>query len=115
MITITDSAIKQIRSILERENQESYHLRLGITGGGCSGFQYFLGLDNRHFEHDESYDFDGLNVVIDKFSMMYMKGSTLDYTTEEESMGFVFHNPNKLPSCSCETGSCDEAGEECCG
>lgn len=115
MITITDNATKQIRTILEKENKEDYHLRLGITGGGCSGFQYFLGLDNQHYEHDESYDFNGLNVIIDKFSMMYMKGSTLDYSTDEKNPGFVFNNPNPLPSCNCDTDCCDSAGKDGCG
>ncbi len=105
MVTITENAVKEICGIIEKENMTGHHLRLGVAGGGCSGLQYFLGFDNNIKESDDSFEFEGFKVLIDKEAVEVLKGSTLDYSTENDQPGFIFNNPNapKPPECG---GSC---------
>ncbi len=105
MITITDSAAEQVRNIIASEDKQGHHLRMGIAGGGCSGFQYFLGLDLEINETDEAMDYEGFKLLISKKDAPFLNGSTLDYSSDPANTGFVFNNPNapKPPECG---GSC---------
>ncbi len=105
MITITETAKKEIKSIIDSQEQKDFHLRVGIGGVGCSGYQYFLGLDSEVRDSDDTYDFEGFKLLIEKATVPLLDGSTIDYNNDENNTGFTFNNPNapKPPECA---GSC---------
>lgn len=102
-IQLTEAAIKQVRWLLARQNNPGTFLRVGVKGGGCSGFSYLLNLETGKSDWDTAYDFDGVPVVIDKKSQQYLSGTTLDFDTSNlmEGAGFTFHNPNARKTCGC--------------
>ena len=101
MITLTETAVRQVKKLKEEQNLEDYALRVGIQGGGCSGISYTLGFDSEVKEKDKVFDIEGIQVVVDMKSLLYLGGTTLTY---EESMmggGFRFENPNAKRTCGC--------------
>ncbi len=101
MITVTDAAIAHVKKLQEEQDLKDYALRVGIQGGGCSGLSYTLGFDSEIKEKDKVLEFDGIKVVVDPKSLLYLGGTTLTY---EESMmggGFRFENPNAKRTCGC--------------
>ncbi|MDQ7066037.1 MAG: iron-sulfur cluster insertion protein ErpA [candidate division KSB1 bacterium] len=101
MITITEKAIDEIRKILEQENEPDLFLRVGVQGGGCSGLSYFLSLDKEIRPQDKILEHDGVKVVVDSKSAMYLEGTILDFTDGLMGRGFVFNNPNAVRTCGC--------------
>ncbi len=101
MITITEKAIGEIRKILEQENEPDIFLRVGVQGGGCSGLSYFLSLDKEIRPQDKILEHDGVKVVVDAKSAMYLEGTILDFTDGLMGRGFVFNNPNAVRTCGC--------------
>ncbi|OGC93548.1 MAG: [Fe-S]-binding protein [candidate division Zixibacteria bacterium RBG_16_48_11] len=101
MIKVTESAIQEVKRLKEKQGAGSQYLRLGVETGGCSGLNYMLKLDDKVGEQDKVYDFDGLKVVVDIRSLLYLMGMTLDYTGELLGGGFKFVNPNAKKSCGC--------------
>lgn len=110
-ITLTPAAVEAVRDLLEKRNLKDYALRLFISGGGCSGFQYGMALENNIREEDIASEFDGVKVVVDEVSIEYLHGATVDFVDTPQGTGFKIENPNIMPSCNCgsPTGS-DEAG-----
>ena|SRR5947209_7415039 len=104
-IQLTETAIKQVRWLLARQNNPAMFLRVGVKGGGCSGYSYVLNLEMEKSDWDMAYDFDGVPVVIDKKSQKILSGTTLDFDTTNlmEGAGFTFHNPNAKKTCGCGT------------
>ena len=102
-ITVTENAAKQVKELMKAQNLESVHLRIGVKGGGCSGLSYSLEFDNELGPHDKTFDIDGIQVVCDAKSYLYLNGTTLDYVTEGLTGGFTFSNPNAKSSCGCGT------------
>jgi iron-sulfur cluster assembly protein len=101
-ITITAKAIAEIKRIREQNNiPETYGLRMGVRGGGCSGFSYALGFDAEPRASDIVLDADGLRVFIDAKSMFYLMGVTLDFSDGLMGRGFTFKNPNATRTCGC--------------
>lgn len=101
-IHVSDVAIKEIRTIMKDQNiPENYCLRIGIKGGGCSGFSYSLAFDEQSGENDLAFTFDDVKVVVDYKSMLYLKGVTLDFQDGLNGRGFVFNNPNATRTCGC--------------
>jgi len=101
-ITITAKAIAEIKRIREQNNiPETYGLRMGVRGGGCSGFSYALGFDAEPRANDIVLDADGLRVFIDPKSMFYLMGVTLDFSDGLMGRGFTFKNPNATRTCGC--------------
>jgi iron-sulfur cluster assembly protein len=105
MITLTPKAIEQVRSLIA-EQQPNGHLRIGVNGGGCSGLEYFLAIDDQIMEDDEIIDNSGVKVLVDKESMPYLTGSTLDFSTDIMNSGFTFSNPNATRTCGCGKSFC---------
>jgi len=102
-LQLTDRAIKRVRIAMAKEgiSPEQGGLRLGVTGGGCSGLSYAIKFDTRPRERDRVYDFDGVRVFVDPKSFLYLHGMTLDYEETLMRQGFNFINPNSTRSCGC--------------
>jgi len=102
-LTLTETAVKQVRKLLEEQKLENVYLRMGVKGGGCSGLSYSLEFDSEIGPHDKKFDLDGIQVVCDSKSYLYLNGITLDYVTEGLTGGFTFANPQAKSSCGCGT------------
>ncbi|MDD5088745.1 MAG: iron-sulfur cluster insertion protein ErpA [bacterium] len=101
MIQLTEKATTKVREIMERENKSEWMLRMGVRGGGCSGFKYLLGFDNQKSDEDEVFAQDGITLVCDTRSYLYLNGTEIDYEDGLNGSGFVFKNPNATKSCGC--------------
>lgn len=100
-ISITSTAIAELKRLLTEEKQVDLFLRLGVSSGGCSGMSYALAFDDKPLENDREFEFDGLKVRIDDQSLGYLKGTELNYTGGMIGGGFSFSNPNAKRSCGC--------------
>jgi iron-sulfur cluster assembly protein len=101
LITITDKAIQQIKTISDAENPEGTKgLRLAVTGGGCSGLSYKIEFSDQK-ERDNVLQFGDVKVLIDPKSVIYLKGIVLDFKDGLNGKGFVFDNPNAKNTCGC--------------
>ncbi len=102
-ITLTERAATEVKRIMEEEKkEEGTVLRLGVTGGGCSGFSYALGFDTTVDETaDAKSDQHGVQIVVDRKSSLYLDGTTLDFYDGLDKRGFTFDNPNAVKSCGC--------------
>ena len=117
-ITLTDAARAQLKGLLGREENPSLALRLFVTGGGCSGLQYGMALDDNMRPGDEVVTLDGVRVVVDDYTLPHVRGSEIDYVDSLMGGGFTVHNPNAVHSCSCGTSfdTGDDAGNaKACG
>lgn len=101
MITVTDSAKKQALMLMEEDEKDGLFIRVGVEGGGCSGLMYQLKFDNELTENDKSFEDNGVKVVVDKKSFLYLVGTTLDFSGGLNGKGFVFVNPNADRTCGC--------------
>jgi iron-sulfur cluster insertion protein len=101
MITITSSAAKKIKTIIDAEDP-SLKLRVFVEGGGCTGFQYGFSIEEQPpAEDDLTFDKDGISVVIDSVSMQYMSEAEIDYTESLMGSNFTIRNPNVKATCGC--------------
>jgi len=102
-VFLSETAAREIRTIIEREELaiDKIRLRVGIKGGGCSGFSYLLDLTETQKEHDELFEQHGIKIVCDPKSLLYLNGTTIDFRDELSGRGFVFQNPNATTSCGC--------------
>jgi iron-sulfur cluster insertion protein len=101
MINVTEAATQKIRSLLEEQGNPEYGLRVGVMGGGCSGFQYNLAFEDSAGEMDQVLETEGVRVFIDAKSCLYLNGVTLDYADGLMGAGFKIHNPNARSTCGC--------------
>jgi len=102
-ISITSGALKQLQRIRdEKKVPDNYGLRIGVKGGGCSGFSYILGFDEKK-EIDESFEIDGFNVFMEKAHGIYLIGMEIDWVEGLNNRGFTFTNPNATDTCGCGT------------
>jgi len=102
MIQITDKAKEKIAKLRQDEGKtENFHLRVSVHGGGCSGLMYDLGFDDTVAETDQVFDDKGLKVLVDKKSLLYLLGMTLDFSDGLNGKGFQFINPNATRTCGC--------------
>jgi iron-sulfur cluster assembly protein len=103
MITISDNAVEAIREAMKKEQLEPEvaYLRVGVKGGGCSGFTYTLTFDTEERAGDSTIEKDGVRLVIDLKSQLYLAGTTLDFSSGLNGKGFVFINPNAKGTCGC--------------
>jgi iron-sulfur cluster assembly protein len=101
-VTLTEQASKQVKKLMAEQSQPVF-LRMGVKGGGCSGLSYALEFDTEVGKHDKKFDLDGVTVVVDTKSYLYLNGTTLDYVTEGLQGGFTFINPQAKSSCGCGT------------
>ncbi len=103
MVTITDRAVSEVKTIIQQQSldPEKTYLRVGVKGGGCSGFSYTLDLTEHVSENDEQWDVNGVKVVCDPKSHIYLQGTSVDFKDEIMGRGFVFNNPNATHTCGC--------------
>ncbi len=102
-ITLSESAARRVAQLIELEGKPGLKLRVSVAGGGCSGFQYGFGLAEEADEGDLVVERDGVEMVIDGMSLMYLAGSEVDYVDEVMGSYFVVRNPNATASCGCGT------------
>ena len=100
-INMTPTAVAKVKEIMAQQNPVPSGLRVGVVGGGCSGFSYSMSFENGAGMMDKVIDIDGLKVFVDATSMMYLNGATVDYVETLEGAGFKFENPNVKNTCGC--------------
>ncbi len=101
VITLTDAAVEKARTLMERDGRDDYVLRLKVVGGGCSGLQYQLMFDKDVEDLDQKSEYDGISVVVDPKSAVYVVGTTIDYVDDLNQSGFKIDNPNASNTCGC--------------
>tara|TARA_Y100000992_G_C21120335_1_gene421584 strand:- start:417 stop:740 length:324 start_codon:yes stop_codon:yes gene_type:complete len=101
MIKVTENAKSKALQLMKDDGNEGYFIRVGVKGGGCSGLMYELKFDNTLRESDKSFMDNGIKVVVDKKSFLYLIGTTLDFSGGLNGKGFVFSNPNADRTCGC--------------
>jgi iron-sulfur cluster assembly protein len=99
-VTLTDKAAEKIHELLGANDAEAQALRVTVRGGGCSGFQYALALDQPKSD-DHVFEHEGVSVVVDKVSMQFVFGSQVDYVDGLQGAGFTVNNPNVVAACGC--------------
>ena len=100
-ISLSSGAVTQLKRIMqEQEIPESHGLRVGVKGGGCSGFSYILGFDVQK-EKDQVFEVDGITVLLDRAHAMYLIGMEIDWHEGLNNRGFIFNNPNASDTCGC--------------
>ena len=101
MITVTSEAVVKIKEAVEAEGKSDVHLRIYVEGGGCSGLQYGLIFEDEQKEGDTAVDCEGINIVVDRFSLPYLEEITIDYVTTLQGAGFKINNPKATGTCGC--------------
>ena len=100
-LTLTSKAVAKVREIMAQQNPVPAGLRVGVVGGGCSGFSYSMSFENAGGMMDKTFDFEGLKVFVDATSITYLTGCTVDYLETLEGAGFKFENPQVKSTCGC--------------
>jgi iron-sulfur cluster assembly protein len=102
-VTLTEAAASEIKRVMDEQNRpELKYVRVGVVGGGCSGFQYSFDFTSAYSESDDFVsEHHGVGLVVDKKSDLYLDGTTIDFYTGLEKRGFTFDNPNAVKSCGC--------------
>jgi iron-sulfur cluster assembly protein len=103
-LTLSEAAAKKVKELKAAQNLgEGVFLRMGVKGGGCSGLSYLLEFDTELRPHDRQFEIDGVKVVCDAKSYLYLVGTTLDYVQQGLTGGFTFVNPKAKSTCGCGT------------
>ena len=102
-IKLSETAAREIKQIIKQQelDESNIHLRVGVKGGGCSGFSYLLDLTETTRDTDETFEQHGVRIVCDPKSFLYLGGTSIDFKDEVMGRGFVFNNPNATSSCGC--------------
>lgn len=100
-VLLTDVAAAKVKSLIDAEGREDLALRIAVQPGGCSGMRYQLFFDDRDLDGDARADFGGVTVVVDRMSVPYLMGATIDFADTIEQQGFTIDNPNAQNSCAC--------------
>ncbi len=100
-ITLTDKAAGKIMKVLGDNDMPDAHLRVGVKGGGCSGFSYTLDVTDRPAADDQVFESNGVKIVCDPKSYLYLNGTEVDYEDKLMGQGFIFNNPNAKANCGC--------------
>lgn len=100
-IILSEQAVRKSQELLQRGGREDLRLRIAVQPGGCSGLIYNLYFDERMLDDDEIVDFDGLEVIVDRMSVPYLQGATINFEDTLQKQGFTLDNPNAAGSCAC--------------
>lgn len=101
MIEISELATEKIKELMAADGMSGAYLRLGVKTGGCSGFTYGMGIDEEVTDQDDTFETQGLKVVMEKDSVKYLRGLQIDYKESGMGGGFTIHNPNAIATCGC--------------
>ena len=103
MIKVTDLAREKASQLMTEDgyNPETDYIRVGVKSGGCSGLEYVLRFDKEKTEADQVFEDNGVKIVVDKKSFLYLVGTTLEFSGGLNGKGFVFNNPNAARTCGC--------------
>lgn len=101
MITITDSAKQRLSLLLKKEDGKKTYVRVGVESGGCSGLSYKLSFDDNKNDNDELIENNEIKLLINKKSLLYLVGTSLEFSDGLNGKGFVFNNPNANRTCGC--------------
>jgi iron-sulfur cluster assembly protein len=101
VISLTPAAADAVRDLFAKRELEGYALRVFVQGGGCSGFQYGMALENNFREQDTVIQSQGVDVVVDEVSIQHISGSTVDFVEDVMGSGFKVENPNAMSNCGC--------------
>ena len=101
IINLTETASQKVQQLMERDGRDGFALRLKVVGGGCSGLQYQLMFDDQRGEWDQQTQQNGVTVIVDTKSAVYLVGSTVDYVDDLNGSGFKIENPNASSTCGC--------------
>ena len=116
-VVLTQTAVDQLRQLIARQEEPDVALRVFVTPGGCSGYNYGMALDNIVQDGDVVLEQDGLKIVVDELSMNYITGAEVDYVDSLMGAGFTVLNPNAVSSCSCghsfDTGDGSGSARRC--
>ena len=112
ILTVTPAAVNVISSLLEERNIPNHALRVFVTGGGCSGMQYGMSFEEAGGDHDKVVEVDGVRLLIDPTSLVYLQGATIDFVDSLIGGGFRIDNPNAVSSCGCGHSFKAEDGAE---
>lgn len=100
-VNLTDAAAAKAKALLDQEGRDDLSLRIAVQPGGCAGLRYQLYFDDRDLDGDKSDEFGGVRLVVDKMSIPYLAGATIDFADTIEQQGFTIDNPNAGSSCAC--------------
>jgi len=100
-VKVNPSAVAKVKELLAEEDNKELKLRMFVSGGGCSGFQYGFTFEEQANEDDWSFDFDGITLLIDPMSSQYLQGAEIDYTESLQGSQFSIKNPNAQTTCGC--------------
>lgn len=106
MITLTEPAARKVKELMERESEKELALRVAVRPGGCSGFTYEMFFDEKISEDDEVAEFYGVRVAVDKTSLKFLEGASLDYREGLLDAGFTIDNPKAQRTCGCGQSFC---------
>ncbi len=101
LLAITPQAVKEVKRLISEEGDDVLYLRLGVEAGGCSGLSYAMGFDTKKTDTDRVFEFDGVQTLVDAKALLYMAGTTLDFSGGMMGGGFKFINPKAQRSCGC--------------
>lgn len=100
-VKMSEVAVEKVKSLIEQEGRDDLRLRIGVQPGGCSGLIYQLYFDERLLDGDVVEEFDGVGLVVDRMSVPYLSGASIDFSDTIEKQGFTIDNPNAGNSCAC--------------
>jgi iron-sulfur cluster assembly accessory protein len=100
-IVLTDIAAQKVKALIEQEGRDDLRLRVAVQPGGCSGLRYQLFFDERSLDGDAVTEYDGFAVVVDRMSVPYLTGASIDFADRIDAQGFTIDNPNAQGSCAC--------------
>jgi iron-sulfur cluster assembly accessory protein len=100
-VTLTDVAAEKVKALLEQEGRDDLRLRVAVQPGGCSGLRYQLFFDDRSIDGDKVAGYGGFELVVDRMSVPYLSGATIDFADRIDAQGFTIDNPNAQGSCAC--------------
>ena len=102
-ITVTESAVKRLVAVMKSDGKDDYFLRMSVEGGGCSGMTYKMDFENEKRDYDKEFESNGLTIVCDLKSWLYLKDVEIDYSDDLLNGGFKIKNPNAERTCGCGT------------
>ena len=117
ILSVSPAAVEVIRNLLQQRNIPNHSLRVFVSGGGCSGMQYGMAFEESPKEFDKVVAMDGVSLIVDSTSLMYLQGATIDYVDSLMGGGFRIENPNAVSSCGCGSSfrTANDSGEESSG